>query len=266
MTTRARTLAVAIVCAAAIIPYLPSIHDYFVQDDFGVVWLLSRKPWWYFPRWFVSTWMDNIWAYTPDEIRPFPALSYQFAAWWGAGSPVPNHVINIAFHAANALLVLAIARVAAGVPLPAATLAAVVFAVLPINPETVGWVTGRVDSMPAFFYLAAFLAYARWRQSSSSRAYVASVALFFAALFSKQNTVTLPVALVLYDIIVAGRPIRLSWTWMRPYVPFAVLTVGFLALRYVLFGEIARESRLAQQSVTAVGLRVIRHTGRIVAG
>ena len=72
-----------------------TITNYFVQDDFGVVALLSQKPASYFPRWFVSTWMDDIWGFTPDEIRPFPAVTYQLAALWGAdvdgGEPRPQH-------------------------------------------------------------------------------------------------------------------------------------------------------------------------------
>ena len=82
-----RALVALLVLLAAALPYLPTMDDYFVQDDFGVVGLLSSKPAGYFPRWFVSTWMDDIWGYTPDEIRPFPAVTYQIAAWWGAASP-----------------------------------------------------------------------------------------------------------------------------------------------------------------------------------
>ena len=85
-----------LVVLAAALPYFPTLDDYFVQDDFGVVWLLSAKPAGYFPRWFVSPWMDDIWGDPPDEIRPFPAVTYQVAALWGAASPVANHVINIA--------------------------------------------------------------------------------------------------------------------------------------------------------------------------
>ena len=45
----------------------------------------------------------------PDEVRPFPAVSYQLTALGGAASPVAHHVLNIALHAANGLLVFAIA-------------------------------------------------------------------------------------------------------------------------------------------------------------
>lgn len=260
------TAALVCVCLAAVVPYLPTLDDYFVQDDFGVVWLLSQKPWWYVRRWFVTTWMDDIWGFTPDEIRPFPAVTYQFAALWGAASPVANHVTNIVLHAANGLLVLAIARVVAGLGLLASTFAALVFVLLPAQADSVAWVTGRVDSMPAFAYLAAFLFYALWRQRGSATAYWASVIAFFVALFTKQTTITLGPALVLYDLVLLQRPARASWEWMRPYLPFALLTVGYLALRFVLFGEMARESRLTMSGLEYFGELVVRHVQRMTFG
>jgi hypothetical protein len=188
-----RALAALAICLAAVVPYASNVNDYFIQDDFGVVWLLSQKPWSSFWGWFASTWMDYIWQYTPDEIRPFPALTYQIAALGGANSPVLNHVMNLALHAANGLLVFAIAQVVAGLGLAAATFAALVFVVMPIQSESVVWVTGRVDSMPAFFYMAAFLLYAKWRQREppDARLYWGSVLACFVALFTKQTTITL---------------------------------------------------------------------------
>jgi hypothetical protein len=256
-----------IVCLAAILPYARSIDNYFVQDDFGVVWLLGQKPWWYVPRWFVSTWMDDIWGYTPDEIRPFPALTYQVAAALTPGSPVADHLINITLHAANGLLVLMLAYRVVRLPLAAATIAAIAFVVMPMHAESVAWVTGRVDSLPAFFYLAAFIAYARWRaRTGALHLYWGAVALFFAALFSKQNAITFGPALVLYDALIQRRPVRFSWAWIGPYVPFACLTLGYLALRYALFGEVARESQLTAAHVSYFGDLVVRHLHRTVFG
>ncbi len=246
--SRLRLALLAIVLAASL-PYLPTIDDYFAQDDFGVVAVLSSKPASYFPRWFVTPWMDDIWGFVPDEVRPFPAVSYQLAAAFGPGSPVANHVVNIAFHAANALLVFGLARVAAGLAPGPAVFAALVFAVLPMQAESVAWITGRVDSMPAFFYFAAFLLFARWRAGGSPALYAWSVAACFLALFTKQNTITLLPALVAYDVMVGRRPPRLSWSWLRPYVPFLLLTAGYLALRQALFGEALREGRLTAEQI-----------------
>jgi hypothetical protein len=279
--TRRRWAGLAIVLAASV-PYLPSVDDYFVQDDFGVVWLLSQKPASAFLGWFASTWMDDIWGYTPDEIRPFPAVTYRLAALAGAGSPVANHLLNIALHAANALLVCAIGVRAAGLGLPAALLAALVFALLPAQAETVAWVTGRVDSMPALFYTGSFLAYVCWRATAARRLYVASLVLFFVALFSKQNTVTFVPAILLYDAIVArgagrreqsqqegGSPVFVftaTWDLVRPYLPFVALTAGFLMLRWVLFGEVARESTLNAQALELFAQMTARHVQRLVVG
>jgi hypothetical protein len=258
---RHHAIAAALIGIIAFLFYAPTIHDYFMQDDFGVVGLFSRRSLAYFPRWFVSPWTEDIWGYVPDEIRPFPAASYVVTAWFGATSPEPNHLLNIALHAANGVLVMWIAEAAAGLSFTSAAFAGVVFVLLPIQAESVAWVTGRVDSLPAFFYFASFLLYVRNR-------YWWSVALFFAALFSKQNTITMVPALIAFDVVVApGQARRTGWpAWSVRYVPYIVLTVGFLALRYVLFHEVARESLLNAERVREFLLDTSRHLVRLVAG
>jgi hypothetical protein len=265
------TLAILVVCLSAVLPYLVTVRDYFVADDFGVVQILSQKPAWYFPRWFVGSWMENVFGVPPQEIRPFPAVSYQLTALAGSTSPTVHHVVNILIHAVNGVLALTIARQVAGLSLPAATAAAVLFVILPVQVESVAWITGRVDSLPALFYLASFLAYAEWRTvgSHARSRYVISVALFFAALFSKENTITMLATLVLYDSLVARRDARPSWMTARayfPYVPYLLLTVGFLLLRYTLFGDLVRESELQPGAFASFGDRVGRHVQRIVLG
>ncbi len=201
------TLAILIVCLAAVLPYLLTVRDYFVADDFGVVQILSQKPAWYFPRWFVGSWMETVFGVPPQEIRPFPAVSYQLTALVGAAAPTVHHVINMLIHAVNGVLVLTIARRVAGLSMPGATLAALLFVILPVQVESVAWITGRVDSLPAFFYLASFLAYATWRSTGSNHRvpYLISVGLFFGALFSKENTITMVGTLLLYDVLAAER-------------------------------------------------------------
>jgi hypothetical protein len=219
------------------------------------------------------------------------------ASWFGASAPQPNHVINIALHAVNGLLVMWIAESAAGLSLVPASAAGVIFVLLPIQAESVAWITGRVDSLPTLFYFASFLLYVRSvrpggvrlpppRKASADRrslgegqadhpdvsrgrlqpAYLWSVLLFFAALFSKQNTITMVPALVLFDWIVRRRRIEITWAWVRPYVPYVVLTVVFLALRYVVFHEVARESLLSAQRVHEFLSDVSRHLVRLVFG
>ncbi len=256
----------AIVFMAAVIAYVVTLDDYFVRDDFGVVQLLAQKPWSSFPRWFTSSWMDEIWGYVPDEVRPFPALSYQLTALGGPVSPLPHHALNIVIHAANGLLVMAIAMRAAALGARAAACAGLVFVLLPVHAESVAWITGRVDSMPALFYLASFFTYVRSRQRASRHLYVWSLVLFFVALFTKQNTITMVATLVGYDLIVARRPIVPVGAFVRPYVPFAMMTAGYLWLRLLLFGQVAREGTLNARGLEDFRILLGRHISHVVAG
>jgi hypothetical protein len=255
-----------IVGLAAVLPYLITVNDYFVRDDFGVVQLLAQKPFSYFPRWFASSWMDEIWGYVPDEVRPFPALSYQLTALGGPVSPTWHHALNIVIHAANGLLVMAIAVSAARLGVLAAMFAGLMFVLLPVHAESVAWITGRVDSMPAFFYLAAFLAYVRYRRQTSRPMYIWSVVLFFVALFTKQNTITMVATLAAYDVIVLGRPILPPVAFIRPYLPFGVMTAAYLWLRYILFGQVAREGALNPRGLEDFRFLLDRHFRHVVAG
>ena len=83
-----------------------------------------------------------------------------------------------------------------------------------MQTESVAWVTGRVDSMPAFFYLASFYLYCRWRAEGRTPLYLWSIAACFTALFSKQNTITLAPALMAYDLVLGRRPLRVSWAYL----------------------------------------------------
>jgi hypothetical protein len=306
-----RAIASAAIVVAAVALYAAVIDDYFVQDDFGVVSLFAQRSLAYIPRWFVMPWTEDIWGYVPDELRPFPAASYVIASWFGASAPQPNHVMNIALHALNGLLVMLIAESAAGLSLMPAAAAGVIFVLLPIQAESVAWITGRVDSLPTLFYFASFLLYVRSvrlppslvpsfggpgkpdstgtgavqsggvrlpppRKASADHpdlsggrlqpAYLWSVILFFAALFSKQNTITMAPALVLFDWIVRRRRIQITWAWLRPYVPYVLLTAGFLALRYIVFHEVARESLLSARRVQEFLSDSSRHLVRLVFG
>jgi len=257
-----------LVCLAASVPYLASIDNYYVRDDFGVVQLLASKPWNYFPQWFTSSWMDTIWGYLPDEVRPFPAVSYQLTAWLAPGHPEPDHIVNIGLHVANALLVFALARSAGRLAPWPSTIAAVLFALLPNQAETVAWITGRVDSMPAFFYLASVLTYVYWRTGARGGSFwlVLSLLSCFMGLFTKQNVITLIGSLVLYDVMLAPGAPWLTVKTMAGWIPFAALTAGYLWLRDELFGAVARGGRLTQGQIDTFAERAVIHWNRVAFG
>jgi hypothetical protein len=258
--------ALVAVCLAAALPFASTLRGYFLSDDFGLVQLFAGKPLPYFLTLLTRTWVGDIYGGAAgDELRPTVALSYWLDARWGAASPLAYHVSNVALHVLTTLVVFATARSVAGLSVPGATFAAALFAVQPVHAETVAWISGRADSIPTLLYTASFLAYARWRRSGSALPYGVSLVLALLALFSKQSAITIVGTLVAYDVLVEGRPVPFSPRSLRPYAPFALATLGYLGLRYALFGQAVRENAMTAETFLAFGAIQAVHLRMLLA-
>ncbi|HUW84719.1 MAG TPA: tetratricopeptide repeat protein [Phycisphaerae bacterium] len=147
---------------------------------------------------------DGLWRiWFSGESEQYQPLTYT-TFWlerrlWGLRS-AGYHWVNVALHAANAVLVWLILR---KVGVRAAPVAALLFALHPINVESVAWIYERKNVLSGLFYLSTFLALFRFDQTRSRRWYALAIALFVAALLSKASTVVLPAVLLLY------------WWWRR---------------------------------------------------
>ena len=134
---------------------------------------------------------------SPSQYFPLVYTTFRFEyALWGL-NPAGYHWVNILLHAANALLVWRLLRALA---VPGAWLAAALFALHPVQVESVAWITERKNVLMGFFFLLALLAWTRFLEERSGRMWkYYGLALFFyaLALFSKTTACTLPAALFL---------------------------------------------------------------------
>lgn len=156
---------------------------------------------------------------------------------WGV-NPLGYHAVNIALHALGTLLVW---RLLVRLEVPGAWLAAALFAVHPVEVESVAWITERKNVLSLPLALLSLLAYLRFapldrsvvapgargnRESTSAgrwRWYAVSLALFVAAALSKTVVVTLPaVALV----IIWWKRGRIVFGDVAPLVPFLAVGLG----------------------------------------
>jgi tetratricopeptide (TPR) repeat protein len=148
--------------------------------------------------------LKGIWIKPGTTIQYYPLVFTSF--WveyhlWGL-QPFGYHLVNILLHALNALLLWLVLR---RLEIPGAWLAAMIFAIHPIQVESVAWITERKNVLSGLFYLLAALAYLRFRPLTDAkpsgawdwRIYPLLIALFLAALLSKTVTCSLPVALLL---------------------------------------------------------------------
>ncbi|MGO9108148.1 MAG: tetratricopeptide repeat protein [Thermoguttaceae bacterium] len=139
---------------------------------------------------------------------------------WGDAT-LGYHLVNIFLHATAALMVAMILRRLA---IPGACLAAAIFALHPLQVESVAWITELKNTLSAVFYLGAAMLYFRFDQTRKTASYLAALGAFLLALATKTVTGTLPGALLVIFWCQRG---RLSWkNDVLPLVPFFLLAAG----------------------------------------
>jgi tetratricopeptide (TPR) repeat protein len=110
----------------------------------------------------------------------------------------PMHLVNIAFHIANTLLLFIVFNRITRRIWPSAFVAAL-FALHPLHVESVAWVAERKDVLSTLFWLLTMLAYVRYVEKPTAGRYIISLIVFALGLMSKPMLVTLPFVLILLD-------------------------------------------------------------------
>jgi protein O-mannosyl-transferase len=131
--------------------------------------------------------------FSPDVIKPYyrplNRATYLADYWIFGMNPMGFHAVNIFIHLLNVLLLYAIGRrVLQGHG--AALLAALLFAVHPVNSEAVNFISARNTLLSLFFSLASFLAFMQAKEKGV-RWLIFSGLLFFCGLLSKETSLVL---------------------------------------------------------------------------
>lgn len=162
-------------------------------------------------------WDTVKWAFTnyyEANWHPLTWISHALDAQLFGLNPVGHHYTNVVLHALNAVLLFLLLQSATGFTWRSLMVAAL-FALHPMNVESVAWASERKNVLSMMFLLLALQAY-RWYAQSPERGRYALVAgLFACGLMSKPQVITLPFLLLLWDYWplrryapAVGRPVR----------------------------------------------------------
>jgi Tfp pilus assembly protein PilF len=113
-------------------------------------------------------------------------------------APAAHHIVNAAIHLLNTLLLYLILFRITGARWKAA-LVALLFAVHPVNVESVAWVTERKTVLSTFFLMGALYSYVRYAEKRAARYYLTSLLLFGLGLLCKPSILILPCLLLVLD-------------------------------------------------------------------
>src|SRR5256886_13841497 len=200
-----------------ILIYHPAWHGGFIWDDYRYVilnYLLIA------PDGFRRIWFS---LDAPSQYFPltYTVLRIERSLW--DLNPAGYHWINIFLHLGNALLVWCIL---ARLQIPGAWLAAAIFALHPVQVETVAWISELKNVLMGFFFLLTLLAWIEYVDVIAKQRrvfYIGSLVFYLLALTAKSTACTLPAALLLI-LWLKKKPI--GRRALFEIIPFVLLALG----------------------------------------
>src|ERR1035437_4661452 len=191
-----RTLVLGLLLTVATLAlYYPVHHHPFVNYDDSIY--VTENP-------HVQSgldWDTVKWAFTTYDAgnwHPLTWLSHTLDCQLFELNPAGHHDVNLLLHVLNVLLLFWVLQQATGFA-GRSFMVAALFALHPINVQTVAWVAERKNLLSMLFFLLALGAY-RWYARKPRMGRYAVVALLFAlGLMAKPQVITLPCVLLLWD-------------------------------------------------------------------
>ena len=175
--------------AMVVVAFGPAFQGGFIWDDDDYI---TRNP-----LLSASDGLWRIWLTTDSPSQYFPLVYTAFRiehSIWGL-DPLGYHAVNIFLHAANAILIwLLLARLR----VPGAWLAAAIWAVHPVQVESVAWIVERKNVLSTLFYVLSLLSWNAFleRPERARRHYALAIVTCALALFAKTTACTLPAAML----------------------------------------------------------------------
>jgi tetratricopeptide (TPR) repeat protein len=153
------------------------------------------------------SWKGVAWAFTTMHAanwHPLTWLSLMLDVQIFGARPGAIHLVNVLFHAANAVLLFLLLARMTGAKWRSAFVAAL-FALHPLHVESVAWVAERKDVLSIFFGLLTIGAYVRFTGRPGVQRYMWVILFLVLSLLSKPMLVTMPYLLLLLDYWPLGR-------------------------------------------------------------
>ena len=168
--------------------------------------------------------------------HPVTVLSLAVDFIIGDDNPVYFHITNILIHIVNVMLVYFIFSRLTG-NLFASALTALLFAIHPLNIESVVWISERKGLLSAMFSLMSMYYYISYKNEDVYRKKIASILFFLLSLLSKPTTAALPLIFILLDLTIFNNKNKLDFSFvvrsLKGKLPYFISGAGIIILAFV---------------------------------
>jgi hypothetical protein len=240
----ASILAPAVIVVAAVLIYRGAISAYFFDDDFQ--WLVGSRT-------FHPSMVFDLSGHK-EFYRPVVELYFGVLTPLFHGSPVLFHLANIALHATNGVLLLALAYSLSG-NMAYAFLTALFFVLQPSDMDAIAWVSALAEALSTFFGCLAVLAFVKSRRHAGYGSRVVSWAAFGLALLTHESAVVFLPLLALADWAFINTTPNEGSRRIRRYAPYAIMVVAYLAIDF----SINARNYVVTEGHYGIGLHVVTH-------
>ncbi len=209
--------------AVVLVSYHPGLRMGFYLDDWIYIERAGRTDW---ANALVAILDPRVWTVW---YRPLQALQWFLEFQIFGGNPNAYHVVNIALHAINVLLLSALASRVSQKWL-VGFVSAFFYATFTVYISGVNWV-GIVDPLATIFYLLSIWFWLTYLERGDRLHYALALGACVLALMSKQTAITIPILLFLIEWWLMRRPLAISRMIAR-YAPFIAAAGVFALIQY----------------------------------
>ena len=220
-------------------------------------------------------WHSVAWAFRTGHAtnwHPLTWLSHELDCQLFGLNPAGPHIVNVLLHAANAVLIFLLLSTSTKRTWRSLMVAAL-FALHPINVESVAWISERKNVLSMLLFLMALAAYgwyARTKQrdggNSALLPYATVTILYALALMAKPQVITFPFALLLLDYWPLQRVGRVSPKSLKKLVlekiPWFALSAVSAVITMKVQAAALREEVPPWEHLTNAALAYAKYVGK----
>ncbi len=223
---------IAVLC---LLCYIPSLSTGFLSDDFTILNKIRHGS-------LTDIGSEGIF------FRPLTIISFALDWYTFGDKPFLFHLVNLLMHIAASIGVAACAASLFRKP-SAGLYAGIIFAIHPVHPEAVTWISGRFDVLCGALLVWSLFAYLKSRSPDTRKPVVyltTSFILFGLACLAKEMAYAFPLVIIALELFAPKKPDESisGGKWLR-VGGFILIAVLLFIIRYIRLGGMGGGGYLA---------------------